>query len=275
MSVPASGTVTRDFRVKSEGVLTDADSLPSAVLYRNGAATAVSVTVASITGTGRYSASWTNPGYDPQDYLAIEVTAVVDAVSYTAKVWDGFVDIPTPQIAGLSYLQPDTTFITTVDFGAPVTSPAATLKIGDAAAASLATPVQVGSTGQYEVTVVVPSGATVGESGTVRVSGLIGGVERVILLIGLVAETITDINPQLPSGPGGIEKKLTIQVGGVAVDGAAVWVSTDIEGSNVIAGTLYTDVNGEVTFMLEEGTYYAWVQRGQDNFNNPTEFGVA
>jgi hypothetical protein len=116
---------------------------------------------------------------------------------YVVGYWANVVAADQPQIAGLSYLQPGTTFVTTVDFGAPVTSPAATLKIGDASASSLAAPVQVGSTGQYEVTVVVPSGATFGEAGTVRVSGLIGGVERVIVLVGLVAEVTPDIGQDL------------------------------------------------------------------------------
>jgi hypothetical protein len=58
------------------------------------------------------------------------------------------------------------------------------------------------------------------------------------------------------------------------LDGAAVWVTTDIEGLNVVAGTLYTDALGNVTFMLDPGTYYGWQQLSGYNFTNPTSFSV-
>jgi hypothetical protein len=71
-------------------------------------------------------------------------------------------------------------------------------------------------------------------------------------------------------GRGGIEKTVTVRVAGEPVDGAAVWVTLDSEGSQTIAGTLYTNIYGQVKFMLEPGNYYVWTQRGDDNFNNPT-----
>jgi len=61
-----------------------------------------------------------------------------------------------------------------------------------------------------------------------------------------------------------------------AVDGAAVWITTDIAGTNTIAGTLYTTAMGVTqAFMLDAGTYYVWVQRAGINFTNPTEITVA
>jgi hypothetical protein len=75
-------------------------------------------------------------------------------------------------------------------------------------------------------------------------------------------------------GPGSIERTLTIKLGSQVIDGAAVWVSTDSAGNNVIAGTLYSDGNGLVTFMLDAGTYYAWCQKNGVNFTNPTAFQV-
>jgi hypothetical protein len=87
-------------------------------------------------------------------------------------------------------------------------------------------------------------------------------------------EILTAIDASSSAGPGGISKTLTIQVSGIPVDGAAVWVTTDSDGLNTIAGTLYTNALGQVTFMLEVGTYYAWAQRAGINFTNPTEFTV-
>ena len=105
MSVNPSQAVSITFRTKDiDGVLADATGTPTAVLYRNGAATAVVVTVASITGTGRYSASWTNAGYVASDQLEVEVTATVAGTAYTSKVWgDGVVAIVVaPDNAGIT-----------------------------------------------------------------------------------------------------------------------------------------------------------------------------
>jgi hypothetical protein len=52
------------------------------------------------------------------------------------------------------------------------------------------------------------------------------------------------------------------------IDGVSVWVTTDIEGTNVIAsGT--TNVFGKVTFYLDAGTYYFWSQKAGYDFTNP------
>jgi hypothetical protein len=87
-------------------------------------------------------------------------------------------------------------------------------------------------------------------------------------------EILLAISDDNPVGPGGIPKEITITKLSVPVDGAAVWITLDIEGANLIAGTLYTDTFGNVTFMLEEGTYYAWVQKAEVDFVNPTEITV-
>ena len=87
-------------------------------------------------------------------------------------------------------------------------------------------------------------------------------------------EILLAISDDNPVGPGGIPKEITITKLGVPVDGAAVWITLDIEGTNIIAGTLYTDTFGNVTFMLEAGTYYAWVQKAEVDFVNPTEITV-
>lgn len=62
------------------------------------------------------------------------------------------------------------------------------------------------------------------------------------------------------------------------IEGVAVWVSTDAGGTNVVAGTLYTDtlgrINTTVGFMLDPGGYWLWRQHGDWTFANPTSFTV-
>ena len=77
-------------------------------------------------------------------------------------------------------------------------------------------------------------------------------------------------------GSGSIEKTITVcDNSSNPLDGVAVWVSTDIAGTNVVAGTSYTDAFGNVTFMLDAGTYYGWQQLAGYNFTNPTSFTVS
>lgn len=59
------------------------------------------------------------------------------------------------------------------------------------------------------------------------------------------------------------------------MDNVQVWITTDEAGINIIAGTLITDANGEVTFMLDEGTYYVWRERAGYNFTNPQTWSVS
>ena len=72
------------------------------------------------------------------------------------------------------------------------------------------------------------------------------------------------------AGPGGTEKVYTVtdSVSGLPIADVHVWVSTDTAGANVIASG-YTDVSGQVTFMLDAGTYYLWRQKAGYNFTNP------
>jgi hypothetical protein len=62
--------------------------------------------------------------------------------------------------------------------------------------------------------------------------------------------------------------------GGIPIDAVRVWISDDIEGTNIIAGTLLTNANGEVTFMLDTGTVYVWRQKTGYSFSNPQTWSV-
>jgi hypothetical protein len=78
------------------------------------------------------------------------------------------------------------------------------------------------------------------------------------------------------AGEGSTEWELIIEDGSSnPLDGVAVWVTTDADGDNVVAGTIHTDAFGVVTFFLDPGgPYYAWRSRSGINFSNPQSFTV-
>jgi hypothetical protein len=58
-----------------------------------------------------------------------------------------------------------------------------------------------------------------------------------------------------------------------AVEGVAVWVTSDIAGTTVEAGTLYSNSSGQIVVYLDVGTHYVWRQGGQ-NWTNPQTITV-
>lgn len=65
-------------------------------------------------------------------------------------------------------------------------------------------------------------------------------------------------------------------VSGNPMDNVQIWITTDESGSNVVAGALYTNTAGEVTFMLDAGSYYIWREKGGYNFTpNPQSWTVS
>jgi hypothetical protein len=63
------------------------------------------------------------------------------------------------------------------------------------------------------------------------------------------------------AGSGALTRTLGFTASGNPIQGAAVWVSTDAGGSSIVAGPLITDSFGEVTMLLDAGTYYAWMRK--------------
>ena len=65
------------------------------------------------------------------------------------------------------------------------------------------------------------------------------------------------------AGSGADTVTLTIQdVNGNPIADAAVWITSDIDGSTLIAGTLRTNDAGKVKFLLDAGTtYYLWARK--------------
>lgn len=77
------------------------------------------------------------------------------------------------------------------------------------------------------------------------------------------------------AGSGATTTTITVNDGTNSLDGVEVWITSDAGGSNVIAGTLSTDTNGQCTFYLDAGTVYVWQQLAGYNFTNPQTLVVS
>lgn len=75
-------------------------------------------------------------------------------------------------------------------------------------------------------------------------------------------------------GTGSQSFVVTVGVNGSPLDGASVWITTDEEGDNIVAGSLITDAFGQVTFTLDPGDYFLWKQHAGFNFTNPESITV-
>lgn len=76
------------------------------------------------------------------------------------------------------------------------------------------------------------------------------------------------------AGIGSVPTTIIVKVNNIPVDNVAIYVTTDIYGLALYAGTLYTDDFGKATFMLDRGDYYVWKQSGGYNFTNPEKITV-
>jgi hypothetical protein len=92
--IKPSQSITEPFETQKfdTGVATDADSLPTGVLVKNGADTLVAVTVAN-KATGSYTASCTIPkDATAGDSFSLRIEATVNSVSGKKTVWADRVD---------------------------------------------------------------------------------------------------------------------------------------------------------------------------------------
>ena len=78
------------FVTKLNGVAVAADALPTAILYRNGSASGVTVTVSTTAETGVYVATFTtNSAWAKTDHLELLVSATIDGdAGYKVVLWD-------------------------------------------------------------------------------------------------------------------------------------------------------------------------------------------
>lgn len=63
--------------------------------------------------------------------------------------------------------------------------------------------------------------------------------------------------------------------GGPPLDGVEVWVTTGNDADGNIAASGQTDALGQVTFLLDPGTYYLWQQLAGFDFTNPQTITVS
>lgn len=77
-----------------------------------------------------------------------------------------------------------------------------------------------------------------------------------------------------PLGPGADNVTITVNdANGNPVAGCSVWITSDLAGTVVIAGTLQTAADGNVLFHLTAGTaYYLWRVKAGMSFSNPAYF---
>lgn len=74
------------------------------------------------------------------------------------------------------------------------------------------------------------------------------------------------------AGSGSVHVPFTIEANGQPISGVKCWVSTDANGSNIVTGDLITDDFGNVSFLLDPGTYYLWRDSSFYQFPNPVSF---
>lgn len=111
------------FAATVAGVGTAADSTPTAVLWRNGSASGVSVTVSTTAQTGLYKAVFTtNSGWSAADYLELYVTATIAGTAgYLAKVWSS-TEIGAVELDSATQTQIDTIESTVSSIGSQATT---------------------------------------------------------------------------------------------------------------------------------------------------------
>lgn len=83
-------------------------------------------------------------------------------------------------------------------------------------------------------------------------------------------------NPVNNVGAGSVSYTVTVQRADLTpIAGAQVWISTDANNSNIIAGSLTTNGSGQATFMLDPGSYYLFCTDEGFNGTNPTLITVS
>jgi hypothetical protein len=114
---------------------------------------------------------------------------------------------------------------------------------------------EIGSTGIYKLAL------TAGEMNADVVA-----VQVKTTSLGTLAFTLYTVGGVwVTSGPGALNRTIGVTVGGTPIEGASVWLTTDLAGNNVIAGPMSTSSLGIVTVLVDAGGYYVWVQK--DGYN--------
>lgn len=113
-----------------------------------------------------------------------------------------------------------------------------------------------------------------GFAGTIVVTEQLSNNETTLTAI---ESDITDIKNTVGSGsvagPGATSRTITITANGNPVVGVGVWITTDLAGTNVVGGTVYTNDSGVVNLLVDVGTtYYVWCDSAEADFVSPVEW---
>ena len=123
---------------------------------------------------------------------------------------------------------------------------------------------EIGSSGIYKLS--LTAAEMNGESVIVQTKSTTAGAKPFLITIYTSVSTWDEridvaVGSRLSQGAGALTRTLGVTVSGSPLEGASVGVATDAAGSNIVAGPLVTSSQGEVTLLLDAGTYYAWVQK--------------
>lgn len=92
-----------------------------------------------------------------------------------------------------------------------------------------------------------------------------------------IRNAVDSVGATIGSGANSITIDIETTAGANAGAGIDVWVNTNSSNSQdaVVAGPVQTDAQGQVTFLLDNGTYYVWAQKSGLNFSNPQTLTVS
>ena len=160
----------------------------------------------------------------------------------------------------------------------------------DAAVSTRATPADVEASVTSAVGVAVGDAVltavetALGAGITASIGGIVtAAVTAEFIAIGLTQARVIKldnldalVSSRVTAGLGALTYTATVKRQGsnVPIDGVAAWVTLDFEGKDIVAGTVYTDAQGQVRFQLEAGPYYLWLQGAGTNFVNPSMITV-
>ena len=123
---------------------------------------------------------------------------------------------------------------------------------------------EIGSTGIYKLA--LTAAEMNGDVIVVQTKSSTSGAKPFLITIYTSASTWNEridvaVSSRVSQGAGALTRTLGITVSGNPLEGASVWVATDAAGANIVAGPLVTSSQGEITLLLDAGTYYAWAQK--------------
>ncbi len=258
MTVKSAQLISGQFTVHSgTNALVNADALPTGTLVVAGANNGAGVTVANVS-TGVYSWSVTLPTLTAGQVVQVRIAATVATVATGGVVFKEMADTKLT-----SDLQDPT--VASIQSGLATSAAQAVI---DDLVDDLETRLTATRAGYLDN---LSAGAVATAAALATVDA---NVDAILLDTGTTlpaALAAVDAKVDVLSGGAGTSTlEVTILGAGSApLDGAEVDVTTTTAHVNIVANG-YTDAFGKVTFHLDPGTYYIWVQHAGYNGTNPT-----